>query len=1065
MSENDLILKRAKTAELSHDYTLAIRSLTELLEQSPDDPALLAQLGSLYTKNGEYAKAEPCFLKIITQDPTDYAAIIQLGATYRRLGKYHEALNTLKEAEKLNDTDSQLYYEMGFTYKSMENYEEAINCFTNVTYKNPEDALAFNHLGVIYLLKKEYDKAIAAFQKGLRADANHPVLHLNLAKAYETLHAYDKAEQAFDTALRTRPGWTEAVQDYTKLLLNTNQAQKAENLTKQAIELDDTNAEMYRIQGECCAAQGCWIKAQQAYRKALELSPDSTASAVAAAQVDAQLGLNDSAYQLLSEFEQQHPIQPEYESGFADVLLSIGKYDHAKDYIQHILDRTPDNVPAQDLLAQYYICTGDNESAREQFKKIEAADRSYQQHYYSAANRCMQLKDADRAETYIRSYIDKKEDAADGRLMLAGILEQKGLPDDAMELYREVLHKDSTNEAARKAVRRLSEEEVLQEITDEATDDEFNDNAPELSMDIDDDSFTTAAPASKPAAGPAAVTAAPAGFSAAAAAPLGTPAPAAAAIPAATPAEKPALPLTSIISDETEPASDADLEALIEPPASGEDLDSLLPQDLPLDSPLDDTAVTITEEIITPDTDAPAAPAAAMGAPMTGAPAAAPMAAPAAMPAAPAPMAAPAPAPVYAPAPAAPEVPQPAPVEAPAPAVEPETEPADTPDGEPAGEPATDVPLVDILPDDLEPETELADAPADAPAEEPATDVPPVDITPDGLEPEAALAEEPAAEPETDVPLVDILPDDLEPETELTDAPDGEPAGEPEIDVPPVDILPDDLEPAEELSDVPEAAPEDGLLPQEPDTELSILPETILVTDPESAVIPAGAPAMDVPPVDILPDDFEPAGEPETDEVSVELPDIMLEISDDVPAEAELPAAELPPEIEPPVDTVPEIEPPAAEAPAAVPDDVSNTVPAPETEPDIPEEEPVSEEPETEPAQAPDKAQEVLGMFSALRAMLEFLPEQEKQVFLSGQERIQMDYVIASLEGRQGLLAAAETLRNAEGLAPEPQPEQTGTALLQEGLKILTGLSEGLSDQNLSTGLRNMAEGLAENLQ
>ena len=76
-----------------------------------------------------------------------------------------------------------------------------------------------------------------------------------------------------------------------------------------------------------------------------------------------------------------------------------------------------------------------------------------------------------------------------------------------------------------------------------------------------------------------------------------------------------------------------------------------------------------------------------------------------------------------------------------------------------------------------------------------------------------------------------------------------------------------------------------------------------------------------------------------------------------------------------------------------------------------------------------------------------------------------MDYVIASLEGRQGLLAAAETLRNAEGLAPEPQPEQTGTALLQEGLKILTGLSEGLSDQNLSTGLRNMAEGLAENLQ
>ena len=53
MSENDLILKRAKTAELSHDYTLAIRSLTELLEQSPDDPALLAQLGSLYTKNGE----------------------------------------------------------------------------------------------------------------------------------------------------------------------------------------------------------------------------------------------------------------------------------------------------------------------------------------------------------------------------------------------------------------------------------------------------------------------------------------------------------------------------------------------------------------------------------------------------------------------------------------------------------------------------------------------------------------------------------------------------------------------------------------------------------------------------------------------------------------------------------------------------------------------------------------------------------------------------------------------------------------------------------------------------
>ena len=98
VNEKNLILTRAQGAVISRDFPTAARLYKQLLKDDPSNVDYLKELGSIYVKNGEDAKAIPYYEQIITFYPHYIDAMTSLGAIYRRLKRYEESIEILSPA-------------------------------------------------------------------------------------------------------------------------------------------------------------------------------------------------------------------------------------------------------------------------------------------------------------------------------------------------------------------------------------------------------------------------------------------------------------------------------------------------------------------------------------------------------------------------------------------------------------------------------------------------------------------------------------------------------------------------------------------------------------------------------------------------------------------------------------------------------------------------------------------------------------------------------------------------------------------------------------------------------
>ncbi|MBQ6057447.1 MAG: tetratricopeptide repeat protein [Treponema sp.] len=237
MSNNSLLISRARAALMARDFNLAARLYKQLLRDEPDNIEFLNKLGELYMKSGRDDQALPIYKRIGELNRDDAKPYITMGGIYRRLKRYEESIAVLEQALAADGTNPQISYNLGFTYKTMGDYEDAINCFEDAIDMNPNDVLAYNHLGAIYAQQGDHEKAVQSYLRGLNIDANHPVLLLNIAKSYEALGDIDKALSSYEGALRSKPLWADAIDSYTKLLIKTNRADEAYLLVRRAINV------------------------------------------------------------------------------------------------------------------------------------------------------------------------------------------------------------------------------------------------------------------------------------------------------------------------------------------------------------------------------------------------------------------------------------------------------------------------------------------------------------------------------------------------------------------------------------------------------------------------------------------------------------------------------------------------------------------------------------------------------------------------------------------------------------------------------------------------------------
>lgn len=485
--QNSVIIERAKSAILARDYEQAARIYKGLLKTEPENMDYLNALGDLYVKNSEDNVALGYYKEIVRLQPQNVAALNSLGAIYRRLKMYDESISVLERAVMCESSNVQTYYNLGFTYKLMENFDDAIQCFTTVVEENPRDVLAFNHMGTIYATERKHAEAVACYLKGLKVDPNHPVLHLNLAKSYDKLGEFIKAQAEYEAALRSKPGWLEAIENYSDLLLRKNKTKTASEIVKKALHLNPKDAAMHTKLGDVYCRQDNYDEAETEYNVALAIKPDYTKAMSGLAGTYETTGRLDEALELAERMEVVAPQDMAVKRQHAHILLSADKIEKAGEKIQELFAADPDDVHTLNLLGQYYICAGDEKKASGCFKKIRALRPDYTSFYREAGKRHSQKGDYKKAEEFYQKFIDQNPEDTEGHKNMAKLYEDQGMLTQALASYKTIENFDSWNVASRNGLERvnnqiLEEREKKQERKTEIDADEFFDSDDDISI-------------------------------------------------------------------------------------------------------------------------------------------------------------------------------------------------------------------------------------------------------------------------------------------------------------------------------------------------------------------------------------------------------------------------------------------------------------------------------------------------------------------------------------------------------------------------------------------------------
>ncbi|MDR2170801.1 MAG: tetratricopeptide repeat protein [Planctomycetaceae bacterium] len=276
-------LTAAQFALRKGDVKQAEHRFKELLNSEPHNLHALDGMGMIHCQLGDSKKAISFFIEALENctrtNPyplaeldanskltnTDKSAILlHLGVALRTIGNTAEALETLQKAYSITPNSPEIILNLGQLHFELEQLDEAIGCFRLLTELQPQNASAWLTLGFILSLngffkipanetnninkpialnalstetnlqqhnnksdKSDFDKtkfneALNALKTALKLDNASPDACFYIAEMLRGAEMYNESMPYYQRLLQIGNEWPQAVQNYGKILLATN---------------------------------------------------------------------------------------------------------------------------------------------------------------------------------------------------------------------------------------------------------------------------------------------------------------------------------------------------------------------------------------------------------------------------------------------------------------------------------------------------------------------------------------------------------------------------------------------------------------------------------------------------------------------------------------------------------------------------------------------------------------------------------------------------------------------------------------------------------------------------
>lgn len=147
------------------EFAQAIELLEVQRRETPDDPALLMELGSAMAAAGRAVDAERELRRAIRLAPDWAEAHHHLGVLLLKRGLYQPSVTALRRAVELDDADGEAYFYLGEGLNQLGEVDEALAALERAVQLQPGNGRAYFAMGILYDRKHLRQEATTMYRK------------------------------------------------------------------------------------------------------------------------------------------------------------------------------------------------------------------------------------------------------------------------------------------------------------------------------------------------------------------------------------------------------------------------------------------------------------------------------------------------------------------------------------------------------------------------------------------------------------------------------------------------------------------------------------------------------------------------------------------------------------------------------------------------------------------------------------------------------------------------------------------------------------------------------------
>jgi len=335
-------------------------------------------LGALDLQRGDAGDLERVAQILIRLQPSFPVGYLYLAKADMGRGDLIAAEVNLDKVHQLQPNNAAAYTMMGEIRLRQKKYSEAEKMFETALNHDSASTEAMSGLIADYMVQKQPKKAMDRLEAQIAKVPKSASFYMLLGQMQAGQHEYEKAEASLKQASELDP------EDVNSLLL-LGQVEVALGKVDQAIadcqesiKRNPRDARSYYHLGQLEESRGDWQKAQDSYKKALDIKSDFAFAANNLAYLMLQHGGNtDVALGLAQTARRGLPHEPRAADTLAWADYQKGAYGSAINLLEEALKVDPENPTYHYHLGLAYAKTNQGSRAKEHLQKTLDLDPQF----------------------------------------------------------------------------------------------------------------------------------------------------------------------------------------------------------------------------------------------------------------------------------------------------------------------------------------------------------------------------------------------------------------------------------------------------------------------------------------------------------------------------------------------------------------------------------------------------------------------------------------------------------------------------------------------------------------